>query len=80
MQTVTYSTVGTLPIKVDFQAPPSARGVLPGVVFFHGGGMVAGSRREYGEWIVGQSHYILATLLEEPVITEAALTSRVCAR
>lgn len=79
MQTVTYSTVGTLPIKVDFQAPPSARGVLPGVIFFHGGGMVAGSRREYGEWIVGQLHYILATL-EEPVITEDALTSRVSAR
>ena len=57
MQTAIYSTIGTLPIKVDFQAPPSARGALPAVIFFHGGGMVAGSRREYPEWIVGRHDF-----------------------
>ncbi|EPS92979.1 hypothetical protein FOMPIDRAFT_1056392 [Fomitopsis schrenkii] len=56
MQTATYSTVEKLEIKVDFKAPPSARGVLPGVIFFHGGGMVAGSRHEYAEWIVESAH------------------------
>ncbi|KZT63603.1 alpha/beta-hydrolase [Daedalea quercina L-15889] len=51
MRTATYSRVGPLEIKVDFQVPPSVKaGILPGLVFFHGGGMVAGSRTEYFEW------------------------------
>ena len=57
MQTATYSHVGSLGIEVDFQVPPSVtKGVLPGVIFFHGGGLVAGSRtRETFPWILGQS-------------------------
>lgn len=77
MQTITYSTIGTLQIKVDFQAPPSARGALPGVVFFHGGGMVAGSRREYAEWTVGQ-HII--DIIAELVLTHVLGPCRICAR
>ncbi|KZT63592.1 alpha/beta-hydrolase [Daedalea quercina L-15889] len=57
MQTATYSHVGSLDIKVDFQVPPSVKvGVLPGVIFFHGGGMVAGSRHEYFPWMPGSAH------------------------
>ncbi|KZT63138.1 alpha/beta-hydrolase [Daedalea quercina L-15889] len=57
MQTAIYSRVDSLEIKVDFQAPPSAKeGVLPGVIFFHGGGMVVGSRREYLDLLVESAH------------------------
>ncbi|KAH9919528.1 uncharacterized protein B0H18DRAFT_957483 [Fomitopsis serialis] len=43
MQTAVYSRIGDLEIKVDFQAPPSVKeGVLPSIVFIHGGGMIAG--------------------------------------
>ncbi|KAH9829381.1 Alpha/Beta hydrolase protein [Rhodofomes roseus] len=45
MQTITYSRVGDLEIKLDITLPPSPIiGTLPGVVHIHGGGMTTGSR------------------------------------
>ncbi|KAH9835055.1 Alpha/Beta hydrolase protein [Rhodofomes roseus] len=57
MQTAVYSQIDGLEIKVGFQAPPSPKhGILPGVIFLHGGGMVAGYRREYLDWMIESTH------------------------
>ncbi|KAH9916852.1 Alpha/Beta hydrolase protein [Fomitopsis serialis] len=53
MLTVTYSRVGSLDIKLDIEVPAHPNsGALPAVIYFHGGGMVAGSRRDalFPEW------------------------------
>ena len=44
--TVTYSTVDSLDIKLDVNYPKSAvvLGAIPGLLWFHGGGLVAGQR------------------------------------
>ncbi|TFY56134.1 hypothetical protein EVJ58_g7824 [Rhodofomes roseus] len=51
MQTITYSRVGNLEIKLDITLPPSPSiGTLPGVVHIHGGGMTTGARSGYDCW------------------------------
>lgn len=46
-QTLVYSTVGNHKIKLDYYLP-HAHGKLPAVIYYHGGGMTAGSRRSGG--------------------------------
>ncbi|KZT64598.1 alpha/beta-hydrolase [Daedalea quercina L-15889] len=47
VQTVTYSRVGSLEIKLDIELPAhSTSGSLPAVIYAHGGGLVCGSRRD----------------------------------
>ena len=58
MQTVTYSRVGDVDIKLDIELPPSpTTGTLPAVIYIHGGGMVSGSRRDafFPGWFRGVS-------------------------
>jgi acetyl esterase/lipase len=45
-QTITYKTVGSLPIKLDLYLPskPSKSSKTPILVWFHGGGLLQGSR------------------------------------
>ncbi|KAH8685081.1 Alpha/Beta hydrolase protein [Ilyonectria robusta] len=52
-QTLVYSTVGDHEIKLDYYLPPKANGTLPIVIYYHGGGMTAGSRRDgqFPRWL-----------------------------
>lgn len=56
--TLTYSTVGKLDIKLDAYIPPAATGSasLPGIIYFHGGGLTTGSRRDilFCAWLLGR--------------------------
>lgn len=46
METITYSRVGSLDIKLDLYIPPEPKqGLVPALVHFHGGGMIAGCRK-----------------------------------
>ncbi|KAJ5353081.1 alpha/beta-hydrolase [Penicillium brevicompactum] len=51
-RTLTYSTVGDHEIKLDYYLPV-ATGRLPAIIYYHGGGMTAGSRRSvpYPGWL-----------------------------
>lgn len=55
IKTITYSHVDDLEIQLDLYLPPD---VPPGpkgaIIFFHGGGMVAGGRKtlSYEEWLI----------------------------
>jgi acetyl esterase/lipase len=40
-----YSTIDDHEVKLDYYLPNAARGSLPAVIYYHGGGMTAGSRR-----------------------------------
>ena len=57
IKTVTYSRVDDLEIQLDLYLPPD---VPPGpkgaIIFFHGGGMVAGCRKSlnYEEWLISE--------------------------
>lgn len=54
--TLTYSTVGKLDIKLDAYIPPDASAsALPGIIYFHGGGLTTGSRRDilFCHWLLG---------------------------
>lgn len=55
-QTLVYSTVGDHEIKLDYYLPPKANGALPIVIYYHGGGMTAGSRRDgqFPRWLYGK--------------------------
>ncbi|KAE8153711.1 Alpha/Beta hydrolase protein [Aspergillus avenaceus] len=44
-QTLVYSTVDGHDVKFDYYIPAGAQGKRPAVIFYHGGGMTAGSRR-----------------------------------
>ena len=47
MQTITYARVGELDLKFDLYIPSEhcgPTGSLPALVYFHGGGYVAGAR------------------------------------
>lgn len=48
MKTITYSRIGSLDIKLDLYVPDTQhKGPLPALVFYHGGGIVAGNRDLY---------------------------------
>ncbi|MCJ1457939.1 hypothetical protein MMC28_008308 [Mycoblastus sanguinarius] len=48
MKTISYSQVDSLDIRLDLYVPASSNGkTLPGLVFFHGGGMTAGARKDF---------------------------------
>ncbi|KAE8373989.1 alpha/beta-hydrolase [Aspergillus bertholletiae] len=46
--TLVYSTVDGHDIKLDYYLPSIRAGCLPAVIYYHGGGMTAGSRRGMG--------------------------------
>ncbi|KAL4981467.1 alpha/beta-hydrolase [Aspergillus falconensis] len=46
-RTLIYSVVNDHPIKLDYYLPTS-HGALPAMIYYHGGGMTAGSRRSAG--------------------------------
>ncbi|KAI1847549.1 hypothetical protein JX265_000800 [Neoarthrinium moseri] len=46
-QTLVYSKVDGHEIKLDYWLPRNANGALPAVIYYHGGGMTAGSRRSF---------------------------------
>ncbi|ETS82853.1 hypothetical protein PFICI_04729 [Pestalotiopsis fici W106-1] len=53
-QTLVYHTIGDHNVKFDYYLPPGARGPLPLVIHWHGGGMTAGSRRDdFPHWLYG---------------------------
>ncbi|KJK67627.1 alpha/beta hydrolase fold [Aspergillus parasiticus SU-1] len=47
-KTLVYSTVDGHDIKLDYYLPSKQEGCLPAVIYYHGGGMTAGSRRSIG--------------------------------
>ncbi|KZT67008.1 alpha/beta-hydrolase [Daedalea quercina L-15889] len=54
MPTLTYSRVDSLDIQLDYELPCSvASGSLGAVIYLHGGGMIAGSRRDafFPDWM-----------------------------
>ncbi|KAL4807722.1 Alpha/Beta hydrolase protein [Aspergillus unguis] len=52
-QTVVYSSIDNHEVRLDFYLPPTPTGPLPAIIYYHGGGMTAGSRCEYPwpEWL-----------------------------
>ena len=58
MKTITYSHVHDLEIQLDLYLPPDvSQGPKGAIIFFHGGGMVAGGRKtlQYEGWLLGKS-------------------------
>ncbi|BAE65967.1 unnamed protein product [Aspergillus oryzae RIB40] len=55
-KTLVYSTVDGHDIKLDYYLPSKQEGCLPAVIYYHGGGMTAGSRRSIGfqHWLYGE--------------------------
>ncbi|KAE8360304.1 Alpha/Beta hydrolase protein [Aspergillus caelatus] len=55
-RTLVYSTVDGHDIKLDYYLPAVEEGCLPAVIYYHGGGMTAGSRRSIGfqHWLYGE--------------------------
>ena len=55
-RTLVYSTVDGHDIKLDYYMPSREEGCLPAVIYYHGGGMTAGSRRGIGfpHWLYGE--------------------------
>lgn len=45
--TIPYSVVDGLEINIDLYVPPGITGSAPAVVFYHGGGIVSGSRDDF---------------------------------
>lgn len=59
MTSITYSRVGSLDIELDLYLPPEPKEVLiPALVHFHGGGMIAGCRKTlaFQQWLKGMAH------------------------
>ena len=54
--TVVYSKVDDLEIKLDGYIPTSSFGKLPTVLFFHGGGLTCGDRKDlwFPHWLRGE--------------------------
>lgn len=49
MMTITFSRIGSLDIKLDLYLPSTQhKGALPALVVYHGGGTVAGNRKDFG--------------------------------
>ena len=64
METITYSRVDKLDIQLDLYLPPELKeGLVPALVFFHGGGMIAGCRKTlfFQQWLKSGSHDLLNT-------------------
>ncbi|OJJ70437.1 hypothetical protein ASPBRDRAFT_44599 [Aspergillus brasiliensis CBS 101740] len=62
-KTLVYFTVDGHDVKLDYYLPPNASGNLPAIIYYHGGGMTAGSRRGFGfpHWLYNhcqQNNYI----------------------
>ena len=58
METVTYSRVENLDIKLDLYLPKELQhGLIPALVHFHPGGMIAGCRKTLvlQQWLKGKS-------------------------
>lgn len=56
METITYSRFETLDIQLDLYLPPElSAGLVPALVHFHGGGMIAGCRKTlfFQQWLKG---------------------------
>lgn len=59
MKTITYSRVEDLDIQLDLYLPPELKaGMVPALVHFHGGGMIAGCRKTlfFQQWLKGGPH------------------------
>lgn len=59
METITYSRIGSLDIQLDLYKPAELKeGPVSAVVHFHGGGMIAGSRKTlaFQHWLKGMLH------------------------
>jgi acetyl esterase/lipase len=69
-QTVVYSTIQNHDIKLDYYLP-QVTGTLPAIIYYHGGGMTAGSRRSvpYPSWLYGKNP-------TRPLIIESKPTSK----
>ena len=54
-RTLIYSTVHDHDIKLDYYLPPTASGSPPALIYFHGGGMASGPRRDkaFPQWLYG---------------------------
>lgn len=59
-KTLIYFTVDGHDIKLDYYLPPNASGNRPAIIYYHGGGMTAGSRR--CEW--GFPHWLYSTFYD----------------
>ena len=84
MKTITYCTIHSLEIQLDLFVPehlPS--GLVPALVFFHGGGMVSGGRKTLvlQQWLKGTSSLLALNsdfshiLISHSIITDAALAA-----
>ena len=59
METVTYSRVDSLDIQFDLYLPAGLnQSLVPALVHFHGGGMIAGCRKtlSFPHWLKGIPH------------------------
>ena len=57
METITYSRVENLDIQLDLYLPTELRqGLIPAIVHFHSGGMIAGCRKTLAlqQWLKGK--------------------------
>ena len=58
MTSITYSSIESLDIQLDLYLPPEPKeGAVAALVYFHGGGMIAGCRKTLGfqRWLKGMS-------------------------
>lgn len=58
METITYSHIDSLDIQLDLFLPRElGEGLVPALVHFHGGGMIAGCRKTlfFQHWLKGKS-------------------------
>jgi acetyl esterase/lipase len=55
-QTLVYSSAEEHDVKLDYYLP-KATGALPAILYYHGGGMTAGSRRSvpYPSWLYSKN-------------------------
>ena len=58
METITYSRIDDLEVQLDLYLPPGLKeGLVPALVHFHGGGMIAGCRKTlfFQTWLKGDA-------------------------
>ena len=65
MKTITFSRIGSLDINLDLYLPDAQhkQGPLPALVFYHGGGTVAGNRKD-----IAYNQSMESTRVEPPTI------------